>query len=154
MRYATRDQLEDVWGAAFVAGLLPADIAGPAEDGEPDPEAIAIAVAAAIEGALELASREIDLHLSARYTLPLPVPPAVLVTPCANIAVYILANRHTALTETIEDRYEQATKLLERIAEGKAGLGADEPSVAGSDASAGGAAFSADERLFRRGPLQ
>jgi phage gp36-like protein len=146
MRYATREQLEKVWGAAFVAGLLPADIiADEADDGEA-PEG---AIAEAIDGALDLASDEIDLHLSARYTLPLAAPPAVLVTPCANIAVYILANRHTALTETIEDRYEQATKLLERIADGKAGLGADEPSVAGPDASAGGAAFSADERQFR-----
>ena len=78
--------------------------------------------------------------------------PAVLVQPAVNIAVYILANRHTALTQTIEDRYSQATDLLKRIADGKAGLGADEPRVsADSGASTGGAAFSADERLFKRG---
>jgi phage gp36-like protein len=139
MPYATKAQLEDVWGESFVADLLPEDV-----DAD-----------TAVARALDQASDEIDLHLSARYTLPLATPPAALVTPAANIAVYILANRHSALTQTIEDRYEQTVELLKRIAEGKAGLGADEPHVVSDDpdASAGGASFSANERLFSRRTL-
>ena len=139
MSYASKAQLEEVWGESFVADLLPEDV---------DPTA-------AIASALKSATDEIDVHLSARYTLPLDGLPAALVTPCANIAVYILANRHTALTATIEDRYKQTVELLERIADGKAGLGADEPRVSGADpdASTGGAAFSANERLFSRRTL-
>lgn len=143
MTYATRVELEEMWGADFVGDLLPHDIAD-------DP----VAVDATIAGALARAGEEIDLHLSARYPLPLPGTPSVLISLCANIAVYILANRHTALTPTIEDRYKHAVRLLERIAEGKAGLGADEPAVSSDPEVAGsGAAFSANPRVFSRRTL-
>lgn len=138
MIYATQEQLEDVWGADFVSDLLPEDV-----DAQ-----------TAIAGALARASAEIDTHLSARYELPLNSLPGALITPCANIAVYMLAIRHTALTSTIEDRYKQTTELLQRIADGKAGLGADEPQVTTDpDASTGGAFFSAADRLFSRRTL-
>lgn len=143
MTYATRADMEELWGADFVGDLLPADVIDDAA-----------AVAAAIAGALVRAGEEIDSHLSARYPVPLATAPAVLVAPCANIAVYILANRHTALTNTIEDRYKHAVRLLERIAEGKAGLGADEPSVSSDpDVAGSGAAFSANPRVFSRRTL-
>lgn len=138
MIYATRTEIEEIWGADFVSDLLPEDVNADT----------------AFAGALAQASAEIDIHLSARYQLPLAVAPAGLVTPCVNIAVYDLAIRHTALTSTIEDRYKQAVELLERIADGKAGLGADEPRVtADPEASSGGAFFSANERLFSRRTL-
>jgi len=135
MAYATRTDIEDLWGADFLGDLLPDDVV--LED--------------AVAGALDRASAEIDAHLSARYPLPLDAAPQVLVTPAVNIAVYMLANRHAALTTTIEDRYEQAIDLLKRIAEGKAGLGDAEPRVsAEAGTSTGGATFSANERLFGR----
>jgi len=135
MIYASRDQLEEVWGADFVGGLLPEDVD----------------TAEAVGGALTRASGEIDMYLSARYVLPLAAAPSALITPCANIAVYMLAIRHTALTTTIEDRYKQTIDLMKRIADGKAGLGEDEPRVStDSDTSAGGAFFTASPRLFSR----
>lgn len=135
MIYATRQQLEEVWGPDFLSDLLPDDVdAG-----------------TAIDGALARASAEIDSYLSARYVLPLSMQPSVLITPCANVAVYMLANRHTALTATIEDRYKQTLELMKRIADGKAGLGEAEPRVSTDpDASTGGAFFAAGERLFSR----
>ena len=143
MTYASRADMEELWGVDFVADLLPRDIAD-------NPAATATAIA----NALARAGEEINAHLSARYPLPLPSSPTILVSPCANIAVYILANRHTALTPTIEDRYKHAVRLLERIAEGKAGLGADEPSVSTDpDVSGSGAAFSANGRVFSRDTL-
>lgn len=138
MAYAVRTDIEEIWGEQFVADLLPEDV-----DGD-----------VAIARALERASGEIDTHLSARYATPLDGKPAALVTPAVNIAVYGLAIRHTTLTDTIEERYKQAVALLQRIAEGKAGLGADEPSVSNDPgASAGGAAFSANSRVFSRRTL-
>lgn len=138
MAYATRADIEEIWGEQFVLDLLPEDV-----DGD-----------VAIARALERASGEIDTHLSARYATPLPGHPAALVTPAVTIAVYGLAIRHTTLTDTIVERYKQATALLQRIADGKAGLGADEPSVSGDpDVSAGGAAFSANSRVFSRRTL-
>lgn len=135
MVYATLQQMEQDWGTEFLQDLLPEDVI----------------YNDAFESALAKASAEIDLHLSARYVLPLAVAPAGLVTPCVNIAVYHIAVRHTALTTTIEDRYKQAVELLERIADGKAGLGAEEPRVTSDpDASTGGALFTAAPRLFSR----
>jgi phage gp36-like protein len=79
------------------------------------------------------------------------MPPAILVAPASNIAVYVLANRHSSLTTTIEERYEQSVELLKRIAEGKAGLGAAEPAIFVDGASSdSGAAFFADPRDWRR----
>jgi len=131
--------MEEIWGEEFVASLLPEDV-----DAD-----------VAIERALERASGEIDTHLSARYQTPIGGQPAALVTPAVSIAVYNLAIRHSTLTETIEERYKHAVELLKRIAEGKAGLGADEPSVVSDDpdASAGGASFTANERQFTRRTL-
>lgn len=138
MIYATLEQMEQDWGAKFLGDLLPEDVD----------------YADAFQTALGKASAEIDLHLSARYSLPLDVAPAGLVTPCVNIAIYHVAVRHTALTVTIEDRYKQAVELLERIADGKAGLGAEEPRASSEpEASTGGAYFTANGRLFSRGSL-
>ena len=139
MAYATRSDIEDIWGAEFLGDLLPEDV-----DAD-----------AAVAGSLSRASAEIDTHLSARYQTPFPGQPAALITPTVSIAVYNLAIRHTALTTTIEERFEQATELLKRIAEGKAGLGADEPRVESSDpnASSGGATFTSNKRVFSRRTL-
>lgn len=135
MIYATRADLEELWGVEFVGDILPEDV-----DAD-----------ASIASALDVASRDVDAYLSVRYPLPLPSAPAVLKSPTVDIAVYKLANRHSALTQTIEDRYEFAIKLLERIADGKAGLGVDEPRVSNDPGtSSGGAAFSANTRLFSR----
>jgi phage gp36-like protein len=138
MAYATRADIEEIWGGEFVADILPEGV-----DAD-----------AAIASALAMASNEIDTYLSARYSLPLAGNPRVLVSPAADIAIYKLANRHTALTTTIEDRYKFAIALLERIADGKAGLGADEPGVASDPgASSGGAYFDANRRMFSRRTL-
>ncbi|MCO5082649.1 MAG: DUF1320 domain-containing protein [Rhizobiaceae bacterium] len=138
MAYATRQNIEDIWGEQFSLDLL-----------RPDTDAdIAFA------RALDQASGEIDTHLSARYRTPIDGQPAALVTPCVNIAVYTLAISHASLTPTIEERYKQTIALLQRIADGKAGLGADEPSVStDGDASAGGAYFTANDRKFSRRTL-
>ena len=136
--YATRDMIEEMWGAGFITDLLPADVD----------------VDAAVASALTSASAEADVHLSARYTTPLAGQPTALRMPVVNIAVYNLAIRHTTLTTTIEDRYKQAIDTLKRIAEGKAGLGADEPKVStDADVSDNGAAFYAPPRVMGRSRL-
>ncbi len=135
MAYASRADVEELWGSEFLADILPEGVDAHAS----------------VSLALKIASDEIDIYLSARYSLPLPNSPTVLKSPASDIAVYKLANRHSALTNTIEDRYKFAIALLERIADGKAGLGTDEPSVSGEPGtSAAGAAFSANRRVFTR----
>jgi len=135
MAYAGRPMMEKLWGAKFIADIL-------ADDADPE---------TSIADALEQASGEMDIYISARYDCPLPSAPRPLQMLCANIAVYILANRHTVLTSTIEDRYKHSLKVLERIADGRAGLGADTPKIAAGDgASSSGAAFFADPRRMGR----
>ena len=138
MAYATRAMIEEIWGAEFVGDLL-----------NPDVDA-----SEAIDSALARASGEVDVHLSSRYTTPLPGLPEALKMPTVNIAVYNLAIRHAMLTTTIEDRYKQAVDLLKRIADGKAGLGADEPKVSQDPSvSPDGASFSANKRIMGRDRL-
>ncbi len=138
MQYATRTNIDEVYGVEFVADLL--------DEG--------VDADAAIADALKRASAEIDVHLSARYSLPLSAAPLALVTPCINMGIYHLAMRHSHLTDNMRDRYKDAVDLLKRIADGKAGLGTDEPSVSEEPgASDGGAFFSANGRLFSRDTL-
>lgn len=135
MAYASKTDIETLWGAEFLSDLLPEDV-----DAD-----------AAIASALRFASAEIDAHLSARYELPLAASPDILISPAANIAVYVAANQHASLTTTIEERYKQAVELLKRIAEGKAGLGAAEPAISIDGASSdSGAAFFAKPRVWGR----
>jgi phage gp36-like protein len=138
--YATRDDIAALYSESFVADLLPAEV----EDAD-----------AAADTALASASAEIDSYVGVRYTLPLAGRPAMLVRPAIDIAAYILANRHSVLTDTIEKRYDQAVELLTKISTGKAGLGADEPAVdTGGDGNpSSGADFAARPRRFSRETL-
>ena len=139
MFYATRTDISTIYGDEFFKDLTPEDVADP--DG-------------AIDQALEDASAEIDGYLSARYALPLGNTPKLLRRPCVDIAAYVMANSHTRLTDTIEERYKQAVTFLTKISTGKAGLGADEPSseVAGSQTGTrSGADFTSNPRRFGRG---
>uniref|UniRef100_UPI00058540BF DUF1320 domain-containing protein n=1 Tax=Bartonella queenslandensis TaxID=481138 RepID=UPI00058540BF len=122
MAYASKRLIEELWGVEFLI-----DLCGMDEHSDP------VLLEKAIGLALEQASGEIDVHLSHRYPVPIAGQPAALGMICVNIAVYNLAIRHTALTTTIEDRYKQAVDLLKRIAEGKAGLGVDEPKIMSED---------------------
>lgn len=136
MPYATLATISRLYGDDFLTDITSEDAAQ----------------SEAVTDALDQASAEIDGYLSVRYSLPRPTPPRVLERPCVDIAVYILANSHTRLTTTIEDRYKQAVRFLELLSSGKAGLGADEPVI---DAGAGeggssGADFSANPRRWGR----
>lgn len=140
MAYASRADIEELYGLEYIVDLLPNDV----ED-DLDREA-------ALEAALESASAEIDGYLSVRYTLPLGGAPVVLRRPAIDIAAYVLANRQSRLTNTIETRYEQSVGMLKRIADGKAGLGRDEPSInVEGTSSQSGSFFSANPRRHRRG---
>ena len=138
MPYATTATIARIYGDDFLSDIT-------SEDADQ---------ADAVLEALDQASAEIDGYLSVRYSLPRPTAPRVLERPCVDIAVYILANSHTRLTTTIEDRYKQAIRFLELLSSGKAGLGADEPVIdAGGGAGNGGnsgASFSASPRRWGR----
>lgn len=140
VKYTTRKDIEKRLGAEFLSDRL----ADGVEPGD------------AIDSAIEDASRLIDAHLSAQYKLPFKTLPNVLIKPATDIVMYMLANDHATLTTTIEDRYDKAIELIIRMAEGKAGLGVDEPRIETTDietaghASSEGAYFKANPKLFGR----
>ncbi|MBB4302349.1 phage gp36-like protein [Rhodobium orientis] len=145
MIYASKADIEALYGPDFLTDILPGEMTEPAD------------IDAAVANALSAASEEIDEYLSARYRLPLKSAPSNLRRPAIDIAVYVLANRHSSLTEDIRQRYEDATARLKRIADGKSGLGTSEPRIDGggsTTATGSGADFTAEPRRFTRDTMR
>lgn len=141
MTYITRADIEAIYGAEFLAILVP--------DGS--------TIDAAVAQAGTIASGEADLYLCKRYVLPLASVPDGLKMAVIDLACYRLAVTHDRLTDEISQRAKDARKLLEAIAAGKAGLGLAEPQGTGetpattNGASSGdGAFFEAEPRRFSR----
>ena len=114
MPYATAEQVTERHGADAVLLLTDRDGDGVADSG-------------AIERALEDASAEIDTYLAAKYDLPLSETPAVLTRLAADIAIYRLAVSADRRIDEHRVRYDDAVKLLVRIAKGEASLGLASP---------------------------
>lgn len=89
---------------------------------------------AAMEVALLDASAEVDALLSARFTTPIASPPPVLKTVTCDIARYRLYAGKAS--EEVDNRYKNATKLLESIADGDIDLGAGSPTAGSAPAVA------------------
>jgi len=88
-----------------------------------DPAGHAIQIAALTQ-ALTDASAEIDGYIESRFALPLSDPPAVLNRLACDIAMYRLqALRPLHNIEDARQRYEDAVKVLEQVAQGKVTLG-------------------------------
>ncbi|EOO7128518.1 gp436 family protein, partial [Escherichia coli] len=73
--------------------------------------------------ALTDASALIDSYLSARYTLPLEVIPAVLVQHCCAIAFYYLCDQRAS--DQARDRYREALAWLKDVMNGNVPVGVD-----------------------------
>lgn len=133
MNYATQQDIIDRYGEnlLWTIATLPAD--------EVNDERLDDV---GIEKALSDASSECDVYLNARYEMPLPTTPPVLLGCCVDIAVYNLATG-PAQSDDITKRYDRAVKLLERIAKGTADLGLPK---AQKPAPGGGAGFVQDGR--------
>jgi phage gp36-like protein len=97
--------------------------------------------AAVFARAVADADAEIDLYLSRRYTLPLPVVPPVLVQLAGDIVRYRLWPDATA--KEVRLRYEDAVGTLKRLAAGFAQL--DAPLV---EKTQGGVSISAPIAVF------
>lgn len=100
--------------------------------------------------ALEDAAAEIDTYVSAKYSLPLPTIPDVLVRINVDIAVYRLSTDAAQATEERRQRYEDCIALLKDISKGVASLGISEP----PPSSNGGAVLIGNDRLFKRDSLR
>lgn len=101
------------------------------------------------------ADEEIDGYVGSRHTVPLsPVPPIVR-KHSVDIAIYNLYRRRMhEIPESRKGTYENAIKFLDKIAQGKISLGADDPE--GSPGTSDAPSMSSDnpERVFDRDSLK
>lgn len=108
--YANRDDMVKAFGETECVSLTDRNYTGAIDD-------------SVLNGALEQASAEIDSYLCGRYPVPWSDVPRVLAGRCCDIARYLLCGAGTQMTEEIRLRYEDATRYLERVADGKISLG-------------------------------
>lgn len=142
--YATRADIETIYGARHLETLVPSDVD---LDG---------AVAAAIAAAQAM----IDPYLRKRYQLPLAIVPAAIKAAAIDLACWKLAPSADRLSEEIAKRAKIQIDFLKDLAAGRADLDELE-AVAGSGAAAipggentaaseGGAQFTSAPRRDRR----
>jgi len=78
---------------------------------------------AVVESAIVDADAVIDSYLCLRYTVPLTTVPKVVNRLSMDIAIYFLYMREDGAPEAVENKYNDAVKLLDKMANGKVGLG-------------------------------
>ena len=137
MPYASQANLVERYGQDTLLVVADRD-----NDDIPDADVIA--------QALSDATAEIDAFLAAKYSLPLPTVPDVLVRLCSDIAIYRLASDALQATEERRQRYDDAIALLKAIARGDASLGIPEP----PPSSNGGVTLVSEGRRFKRSSMR
>lgn len=137
--YATVADMQARYGAQLVA------LAGTTADKQVD--------LAAVERALTAACAEIDVVLSVRYAVPIgitPVPP-VLCRIAEDLAASALPRNGASEASMYERRAREARDLLDKLAAGKAALGAGvSPAQPSGQSTRGGIAYHAPSSDFRR----
>lgn len=113
MSYATQQDLIDRYGFNEVAIAADCDH-NRSNNGEID--------STRIDTALHDATAEVNGYISVAYDLPLPAQSSLVKSLCCDIALYKLS-LGTALTDENRTRYEDAIKLLQKIANGEINLG-------------------------------
>jgi phage gp36-like protein len=112
MAYATLSDIETIYSPSVLDRIAyNPDLETPGRD------------AAMVARACDEATAEIDTHLSVTYSVPINPTPPILRQLAVDIAIYRMALTFDKMTVEITERYKSATKMLERIADGKAGLG-------------------------------
>jgi phage gp36-like protein len=108
---------------------------------------------AKVTDAIADADSEIDTYLRGRYPLPLDPAPRILKKLSIGIALYYLFHRRQIANDVIKERYENAVKLLDRIAKGQVHLvEADGDAV--TDEGGPQASKDEDDRVFSDDTLE
>ncbi|MBT9431355.1 DUF1320 domain-containing protein [Candidatus Sodalis endolongispinus] len=104
--------------------------------------------AAVLAGGLQAAVDEINGYIGGRYTLPLPVVPSNLRGIACDIARYRLTGTERVCTDEIRDRYRDAIRYLENVANGRVTLATTQNG--GTLQGNAGAAFFSGRRIWGR----
>ncbi|MCX8962139.1 DUF1320 domain-containing protein [Erwinia psidii] len=135
--YATRDDMVTAFGKKECVSLTDRNCTGEIDD-------------VVMNAKLLQASAEINGYIGGRYRLPWSDSAGVLTGRCCDIARYLLCGNGTQCTEEIRERYEDALRYLERIADGKISLGNNDsgaivPTRSGARFVTGARTFGRDE---------
>jgi len=98
--------------------------------------------------ATEDADSEIDTHIGRKYTVPVSPVPAAVRKWSVDIAIYNLYARREGPPDWRTERYNSAVRSLERIADGRAVLGAGNPD--GNPPESNFPDMSSQTRIFTR----
>lgn len=113
MAYATRQDMVNTIGERELIELTDREQTGAIND-------------SVLAGALATAEAEVDSYLAGRYPLPFANPPLVLTAYTCDIARYHLGrDGDVVVSENMRERYRDAIRYLEKVAEGKVSLGRD-----------------------------
>ncbi len=105
-----------------------------------------------IDRAIEDADAEINGYCGARYSIPfLPVPDRIR-SLSVDIAVYNICSRRQGAPDHRKERYSNAIKFLEKVADGNVSLGEDDPDATPSDSNK--PVISSSTRIFTREKLE
>ena len=148
MPYATRQDIEQSYGAQRLETLVAADL---------DLEM-------AVGRAVTSASAEIDLYVGRRYQLPLALPtPPLIVGWCVDLACWKLAGSAAQNSDEVQKRADRVLAMLKDVAAGKVSILELEPPPGGGGAAGGipsgeesegaqsGAFFASDRRRYGQG---
>ena len=111
-------------GLTFAMLLLAMAEDGDMSDLTTEQQAAATTAAATVAKVMARASAEVDGYCSNLYDVPFVTPTPFLQATNLDITIYHLFSRRENVPENRRDRYKNAVKVLERIANGNIQLGA------------------------------
>ena len=107
---------------------------------------------AVVERAIADATDEINMHLSSRYSMPLPKVPETIKRLAVSLTVYWLSETEVTMSDLMKGRYQNAVKTLKALADGSMRLGLPEASTPNEN-TAGDVQLVSGERLHTRKTL-
>ena len=100
-----------------------------------------------ITRAISDADEEIDGYLQSRMAVPISPAPGIIRKTSVDISIYnLFSRRGDVIPEIRKDRYDNAVKFLVKVAEGKIGLGAQDP--AGNPPDVSGVSYTGPGQVF------
>lgn len=116
-----------------------------------DRDNVGVVDSAVLMRVLDSASSEIDTYLAGKYSLPLTQVLPVVRDYACDIARYRLSSAEVVETEEVRNRFNDAIKFFEKVANGKIGLGVDtlnQPAASTSSVKSTG-----NDRVFSKSTL-
>jgi phage gp36-like protein len=103
---------------------------------------------------LAKATDEINGYIAGRYKLPLPQTPPILKGICCDIARYRLTGTERTCSDEIRDRYRDAIRYLEKVANGTVTLGVFADTGAAVPSAGSSVAFCSGSKNWSRRSTQ